>query len=286
MRKLIWTCNEGHCGGYADRLKGIVTAYLMAKHLGREFCIEWNGITNLQDAFYVPCGFYTKQAQGVQRLRLIDVLETGKQVSTAIEGLSEIKAETVYLSVNQYDQAHWLFLGGPGKSMPSNFARVLNRLMTPNAAVTTHPEYLKACEFLESQRTVGVQVRTGAYHDEPGVNQINPREVWERVVVQDNARAVFIASDSPPWKTGFAALHTPVYQIPFDPAHIERSDPDAIRRTFLLTVIEHQILSKCSKVYTGWGGFGRTAAWWGRKPCVDLLLPPAESEGRVVDIGS
>ena len=170
--------------------------------------------------------------------------------------------------------------------MPKTFAHVLDTLLAPRRQINCHPEYLAALQFLKTYKPVGVQVRTGEYHNEDGVTCADTRDVLARVL-RDRAPAMFIASDSPFWKDHLAGIsEIPSYRIRFAPAHIERSEPEDIRRTFLLTVIEHQILSKCSKVYTGWGGFGRTAAWWGRKPCVDLLLPPAESEGRVVDIGS
>ena len=278
MRKLIWTCRGGGCGGYADRLKGIVTAYLLAKAVGREFFIEWDGITNLQECFDVPCAFDGARVQGAENLRLVDCLE--HNINPAIGMLFDMKQETVYISANQYDELHCRALGN-GQSMPETFARVLNRLMTPTAAITIHPEYLKAAKFLTSH-TAGVQVRTGEqnYPHEHDLKRIDTRKVWGRVLLDDLTK-VFIASDSPRWKDDFAAVHPeiPSHQIRFVPAHIERSVPEDIRRTFLLTVIEHQILSKCSRIYTGWGGFGRTAAWWGQKPYIDLLTATLANAG-------
>jgi hypothetical protein len=277
VRKLIWTCNAGSCGGYADRLKGIVTAYLMAQAVGREFFIEWGGVTKLSDAFAVPCAPAPESLcyPNAPVIRLIDNLTTEDQLIAAISTLADIKAAVVRIAVNQYEPI-WTAL----ETDAGTFARVLNLLMTPRDTITGHPAYLAAAEFVNSHNTVGVQVRTGEYHNEPGARRVEPAEVWRRLL-QDSVEGVFIASDSPKWKDDFRAAHptpaAPTFQFCFAPAHIERSAPDAIRNTFLLTVIEHQILSKCSAVYTGWGGFGRTAAWWGGKPCIDLLSPPAQS---------
>jgi len=266
MRKLIWTCNGGSCGGYADRLKGIVTAYLLAQHVGREFFIEWNGLTNIEDCFDVPCAFNHSRLEDSRRLRLIDKLETEQQVVAGLDVLSRIKAETAYLQVNQYDQPHCNVLGHYGESMEGAFSHVLNRLITPKPEIRYSPAY---------HTSVGVQVRTGEqnYPHEHGLKRIDPSEVWDCILQDGRPPSVFVASDSPAWKNDFAAVHPEIQvaQMFFTPAHIERSEPEEIRRTFVMTVIEHQVLSKCLKVYTGWGGFGRTAAWWGQKPCIDLL---------------
>lgn len=288
MRKLIWTCSQGgHYGGYADRLKGIVTAYLLAKQCDREFFIEWDGLTNLQECFEVPCVWDGPRQSSWMHFRTIDNLVTEEHVRALVSVLSDIKTEAVYISMNQYDQPHWKLLTvcDTHHSMAATFSAVLNLLLTPKPAITDHPAYLAAAEFLETQKPVGVQVRTGEYPYEDGVECADTRDVLKRVM-QDRAPGVFIASDSPFWKDHLSLIaEIPSYQIPFTPAHIERSAPDYIRDTFLLTVIEHQILSKCSKVYTGWGGFGRTAAWWGGKPCINLLLPPAQSDGRGDAVG-
>ncbi|XP_048246941.1 uncharacterized protein LOC124151429 [Haliotis rufescens] len=37
---VIYTCNISHCGGYADRQKGMVTAYVLSEMLGRKFGIS------------------------------------------------------------------------------------------------------------------------------------------------------------------------------------------------------------------------------------------------------
>ena len=287
MRKLIWACNQGSAGGYADRLKGIVTAYLLAKAVGREFFIEWRGVTSLTDAFDVPCAFDGKVPRNRQRYLWVDQMETRAQIIDRLGILCESQVDALYISCNQFDEPHAELATTHERSMSQTFARVLNSLLTPRPAITEHPAYLAAAEFVASHKAIGVQVRTGEYHNEDGVECADTREALKRVL-QDQAPGMFIASDSQFWKAHLAGIaEIPTYQIHFDPAHIERSEPDDIRRTFLLTVIEHQILSKCSKVYTGWGGFGRTAAWWGGVPVVDLLAVASGAEPGTsgVDVG-
>ena len=280
MRKLIWTSSGGHCGGYADRLKGIVTAYLLAKQCDREFFIEWNDLTNLQDCFDVSCAFEGPREQGAGTVGLIDHLETEHEIVFQRDFLRGMAEETIYVSVNQYDEPHWRVLGDVREFVSETFSRVLNSLLTPKPSVTS--PLVGAMSLMQHNR-VGVQVRTGEqnYPHEHGLKRIEPAEVWERVLQHSRPGSVFVASDSPKWKQDFADVNPNLstFQLCFTPAHIERSEPEEIRRTFMMTVIEHQILSRCSKVYTGWGGFGRTAAWWGQKPCIDLLTATLANAG-------
>ncbi|XP_046379846.2 uncharacterized protein LOC124151424 [Haliotis rufescens] len=50
---VIYTCNTSHCGGYAARQKGMVTAYVLSEMLGRKFGISMKRPCDLSE-FMVP----------------------------------------------------------------------------------------------------------------------------------------------------------------------------------------------------------------------------------------
>src|SRR5512137_2104130 len=114
---LIWSCTpgplvRGSFGGYSDRLKGIVTASLLARHLGRKLLIEWNGVTRLADYFGSSNYLGSESPPGDSVFfGLVDKLDTDGEIARAASDLGSVGAENIYLTANQYGDLHRKLLG-------------------------------------------------------------------------------------------------------------------------------------------------------------------------------
>jgi len=268
MKSITWTCRGGECGGYADRLKGIVTARLLADRLNRDFFVEWDGPARLADWFDFP----VSPTVAPRHLRRIDYLSTRQSVD---ELLSELDgaAGDLAVSINQYDEPHWDVLTDHADTIGGTFKRVLDSVLCPRPEIKFHPQFLRVQDKMNGKAVVGVQVRTGfsSYPRDAAVTVPNMEDVLA-AVERSGCPLAFIASDSPSWKRAFMDVcSTEAAFIDVAPAHTEKSTTAEIVETFPLTVIEHRLLSSCRQVITGQGGFGKTAAWWGGIQCVDLL---------------
>jgi hypothetical protein len=274
--QLIWSCTPGPLirggfGGYADRLKGIVTGALLASKLGRDFAIEWDGLTRIQDYFDCDCCVSdTDSSSSTQVLAAIDRLVSEQDVARLLEEASASKADRLYLTANQFAAEHCRVLGGEA-TPEATFASVISSLLKPNEALLSDDDCHEYAALVRSLPAVGLQIRTND-------RGWDGRVVWKVPSIEDAllavepAGAVFVSSDSSAWKYRFrgACKSKRVLSTDFVPAHLDRSPGDEVRNGFRAIVVEHYVLSQCARVFIGQGGFGLTAAWWGRKPCVEL----------------
>ncbi len=274
---LIWSCTPGPLvhgafGGYSDRLKGIVTGYLLAKRLHRQFWIEWQGLTCLGDFFNISCDAQFEQ-KGAGAINTVDKLSDRDQVEFLLQYLQSMNADNIWLTANQYMQAHWNVLCGQG-TMESTFADVLEELLQPKPGLLEHPSYQYLASRMQNRIVVGLQIRMGDQAwDRPNTFKVPSEEVILRAVRSQRAEAVLVVSDSPEWKRNISSLITDreVIMLDYATANPDRSPAEQSQKAFPLFLIEHFLLSQCCAVITGDGGGGRTAAWWGRKPLIELV---------------
>ena len=271
---LIWSCIpspivHGSFGGYSDRLKGIVTAYLLAKKCGREFGICWQGLTNIRDYFDSP--YFADLPEIASVFGWVDHLESDAQLLELIRVIQRDRNNSDILTCNQYDRSHWRLLHGEG-TMESTFAGVLNEVLQPNDGIFSHPAYRQLSEQMNGQRVLGLAIRRGDQDwDRPGAFRVPTDSQIIEAMRRFSVDAVLLVSDSPGWKRKFAAsINGYVIMLDYETANPDRSAPDRARKAFPLFLIEHFLLSRCSAIITGDGGGGRTAAWWGGRPLVEL----------------
>lgn len=279
--RLIWSCTpgmfiHGSFGGYSDRLKGIVTAYLLAKRLGRDFAIEWIGATNISEFFNSKYFAESAFIHGSHSsFSTVDRLESARDISLMILDAERMgNVENVWMTANQYSREHWRLLSGQG-TMESTFADVLDEIFQPAAGLFNHPAYVDLNDRMKGKRVLGLAIRQGDQKwDRPGCFRVpSDEEILNQL--SESYHSIFIVSDSPTWKKAIRdkieAKGFKTMMLDYQTANPDRSPVAETREAFPLYLIEHRLLGECEVIVTGDGGGGRTAAWWGRKPLVELI---------------
>jgi hypothetical protein len=281
---LVWSCTPGSLvhgsfGGYCDRLKGIVTAYYLAKKCGRSFGIEWRGLSRLgayySSPYYLPLG-WTKLEKDQIFINKIDRLESEDDLNQLMNDIGHISKDIqILISCNQYTGMHWKTLFGQG-SMESAFGMALKDILHPYGALFQHQVYQELAAQMRGKEVVGLQIRMGDQDwDRNGAFKVPDLKSICAALSNIKADAVFLVSDSPQWKKFFSEIpdyynSKKIVMYDYETANIDRSESDKAEKAFPIFLIEHYLLSKCKAIITGDGGGGRTAAWWGGKPLIEL----------------
>jgi hypothetical protein len=299
--------NKRFVGGFADRLKGLLTSALLAILTDRVFLTEWVSPSGISEYFEAPRIAWN-------RLEILAGAPSDAFVVDAIDNDNHAAFDR-YLSARQ--DSGELFDGKAVARVHANilgigdllakkellqrtrFGRLMRRHLdrAPRAAVARDLasvlfNYLLGYrprrraiaiwrDFHERRRNgpvIGVHFRSGgdgAWWD-PVVDDVGRapamREAIAHVAEQHfgGHAQVLVASDSLAFRQRLCDLvapHWPVHSYAGEIRHFERSAEEALAGGDF-AVAEFMCLSRCDYVIHGRGGFGSTAALVGAKPCV------------------
>jgi hypothetical protein len=300
------TGNRKFVGGFADRLKGICFTFALSKIINRQFFIDWDNRSKLEDIFAaneinweLPESI-KNDFHKFQTFNLIDDFFTGELKATIKNSPLDLdrrifnNASAVVLNCNSLNfelfEPHGLLLQAYGIDTASarSFFRSIVDLLFSDRKIQDFPGYQDFIKFKSSVNVViGAQFRTGGdgqWHD-PVLDSIENSEVFSQSIL-DYARkmklrdyGVFLSTDSQIAKQRIARylagkVHFFCYSAP--PVHLERSEQPEASSGAMQVALEHTALSRSDYVIVGAGEFGVTAAYRGDKTPIfyKSICPP------------
>lgn len=292
-RFIAYMCVKGHaCGGFGDRLKGIISTFLLAELLNRTFVIIHNDPCELSDLLLPNLYDWTQCTQYVLSMpkgktKTLDIMYGyDYRFRNALKHINfeeVIDRQAVFIHTNQIwinqicarPSADQTINWAVGKSIPevSNF--VLTRLFRPSKWLEN-----KVRSFMKlipsSRKLICSHIRIGRNPSlkvdlrRPwGVPDINAIFNFLRNFDNPIKYAIYVASDSEEVKRHAKRIFSSVITIDMPIIHIDRytnKQSKASCQGMQTVVFEQQILSKCNILLLTHSGLGTMAAYFSALP--------------------
>ncbi|XP_070208664.1 uncharacterized protein [Littorina saxatilis] len=280
LRAIVYSCDhhDDVCGGWADRQKGIVTAYVVAAMLGTGFRIHMT--TPCDVAFFLAprAGLDWRLApreldgRDVQWIKKLDGRANKfiKDLLSREDPRDMFDAEYVFLTTNM-DVVHLLrqhrlaqnipWLQEP--SVPKIYKHVLTELFDMMAGPRAVLEGFKQ-SLPPATRLVCAQIRVGGGSDVLSFNTVEQLEALVTFLTPYNSSSnrVLFTSDSPAMtrlaQARFAAV-TLHFQGPVQ--HVDRASGNDVCGGLGRAIVEQAALSLCDVLVISESGLGRIAAF-------------------------
>lgn len=272
-------------GGFADRIKGIVMAYLISVYAGRGFAIDWTKpaplAPTLEHAAYDwRPSTWRNAILGARTARHVDLIDG----IALLEGLSPTEigplvlsdAALAYLNINVF--SHTLVSKmfpevDPNAAFQAAF-QSLFRFTVPSAFSPLWAQ-IEAARAAHGA-VVGVHLRTGEGNgwNDPAMGSWEqaPDALAQAALLAAErgmtSPAFYFATDSTKAKAAVRAMASPpgpVLIADHDVQHIDRSDVQG-RASFDFAIVEFMALAHADLVVGGAGQYWFTAAMAGGKP--------------------
>lgn len=288
------TNKRRYVGGFADRMKGLISCYVFARLLDRMFFIDWDYPDYLASTLE-PCSFDWRmenaQLNDLDR-RYFDFTdqqrEEAKQiVSDDIDSVRETFKQDRMLFCFGNNYLYYEFMRHTelirtafSYSEKENITNVnifqksfsdLFRLNRKCPAMRRLDEFHDWKSRLDLEFVVGVQFRTGGdgKWKDPSIDSLKNCAAVEEAVRLTVSQfplgktGIFVTSDSEAARRDLNARLSgdfPVKTFDVEIAHLDRSPAEEAKSAQAQVIIENTVLSECDKVVTGRGGFGVIAA--------------------------
>ncbi len=291
-------------GGFADRLKGMLSCALMAILTERLFFADWRTPFDVTGYFNAP-KIRWNNSQLLAQMRdpiIVDAIDNENysrydryiwanqgspdmfdghryvRVHTNILGIRDSLGKEALLQKTYFGQALSRFAA---KCSPDIIERELLAVLF-NYLLSYSPRRDMVAlwnDFHARRRKgpiIGIHFRSGgdgAWRDPSMDNIGNVEQVFGAVVDISNRRfngsaQLLIASDSAQFRSDLSKLASQKYSThsyPGEICHYERSDGETLAGVDF-ALLEFMCLSRCDFVIHGAGGYGLTAAWIGARP--------------------
>lgn len=279
-----------YVGGFADRMKGVVSTYLLAKLSGRQFFLDWEWPTSIdhilapsQVSWRMPTGVMDSKSNSV--FDLIDAQASDAKLATISEGGDALNeyfnySDVVTVYCNGYLFADLSKHAGTltsysvdMRTAPVCFKSVFDALFVFQPSGRSEIQYE---EFVAFKRGVdflyGAQFRTGGSGswkdpelDAPQNCVLMAKQIIERAEKRNQENiGVFLTTDSQLVKTIMKEClpaNIRLFYYNDEPAHLDRSEFSEAKRISDQLVVENTALSECDEIFIGKGAFGRIAAY-------------------------
>ncbi|XP_067652025.1 uncharacterized protein [Haliotis asinina] len=283
---VVYVCDGSFpCGGWADRQKGIVSAYVLAQMLGRKFRVR---ITT-------PCALSTHLAGNLQSWEITPkelvglsekhVKEIDKNADSlrkkmsSLDLISEFPEDVVYFTSNM-EYVEYLIKN----PRYSNRTEWMRKLRVADVYTDTLKKLFKLKPNLERRlsnftsripREKGVklacaQVRLGKNPTVPtDTEQFNSFEsvkaVWDFLKPYNDASKyrIFVTSDSEDVrKAAKTVFPKTIVDMEGNIVHVERTNGASVCDGFAKVILDQLILSTCDVLVISRSGLARIAAWY------------------------
>ncbi|KAL8558239.1 hypothetical protein ACOMHN_040937 [Nucella lapillus] len=281
-KKVVYVCSGG-CGGWADRQKGIVSAYVLSAMLGRDFGVHVTFPCDLQRLmnvgkvnWKVSPGELT--GPGYRRVTQLDhaavtytkaFLQAGKSLEELFP--HDVTAFTWNMEVVQFLQKHplasrigWL----AGKSTPEVYKRVLEDLFVLKPDLQSQLDRFRS-STPPGSKLICAQVRLGKHNGSfPDVESWHTFEDFSILVnflakYNDSRRyRVFVSSDSAEIvQKSKARFPEVLVTIPGPITHTDKSQGAEACRGFQKAIVDEYALSLCDVLVISESGLGKIASF-------------------------
>ena len=280
-KKIVYSCAKYGCGGWADRQKGLVSAYILASMLDRDFGVHIPlpcDLSNFMSTRNLDWRVTASELKGggVQTLQKLDnaaVVFAKKLVSSPDierELPSDVTVLTWNMEVVKYLRQHslasrldWM----TGKTVPEIYREALNDLFRLNPELEDQLNTFKKL-VPEGRKLVCAQVRMGRYPGFPDVGswlafedfpvlanfltKYNDSLHYRVLVTSDSAKIVQMATQKFPDVS---------ISIPGPITHIDKSRGTDICDGFKKTILDEYALSTCDVLVISESGIGKVASF-------------------------
>ena len=269
---LIYYCNSS-CGGFGDRLRGMVNTFVLSRITGRDF-----GIFHPN-----PCPLENFFDENQHSWKLDDHVLEGKSSETynlidnrtlpSNNMTSYFKEDVVYLQSNTDITIHLIRQADVPKRWPlistlstaDIYRSVLKNLFVLNTKLQDELDTFRSI-YVGNNRTICAHYRAGK---NPTIDNDLPRNVgnisnlWEFLSRYDEEEnVIYLATDSDEIQTEARHKYPKrIITIPGKIVHTEKSEDDTECSGFKKTILEHTFLSECDVLLLTESGFGRTAGF-------------------------
>ena len=274
-------------GGLADRLKGIISAYLFSIYTNRAFAIEWFSPCPLEPSLtHALCDWRTstwstplRNPKAVRHLDLIDQVGLFETISPEeiVELLSE-NEQVVYINTNIF--SHTLC----NKMFPNfNTNEVFKAAFDSLFQFNVPHQFLELLQDVHnhSGNLIGVHWRTGGGNgwDDPHMGEWSKADEAIEFALEkakekglDNP-VVYFATDSDKAKSKVLEREwkNKIIMATQEVGHIDKVGDNA-RDSFDYALTEFMILSKCDLIFGGAGQYWLSAALVGGKEATYISL--------------
>lgn len=288
---------RGKVGGFADRLKGVVTCYILSILTDRDFLIDWDHPAEISEFFApntVNWKFGKERVSTDANTQVFDFIDPALRPDQAekldlllktLEDKTEFsrvygESEILKFYANFFDVDYFSpfenelkrELGIENFSNEEVFHVCFNRLFKFTCPESVENEFQRFQKFrAANKKVVGIQFRTGGSGNWEDPNLDQPQNIRQaaRALRKKHSGffkrkpAVFLTSDDPAAKEIFRdeiGKSFRVFSFNEDPIHFERSESPASRE-FGMVVLEFNCLTLCDDLIVGHGGFGVTAGY-------------------------
>lgn len=275
-------------GGLADRLKGLISAYLFSIYAKKAFAIEWHSPCPLEPALcHNVCDWrLTTWAQPLlvpRMARHVDLIDQVQLFETAApDDLMKLivnDEQIVYLNTNIFSHTLCKKLF-PGFEPEDVFQAAFEALFNFNVPAAFQLLWQRA-DASRASGLVGVHWRTGGGNgwDDPSMGEWSDAVQALKSAIADAARngfdnpVIYFATDSGKAKEKVLAETWPVEILVAEEeaSHIDRSEGN-VRDGFDFALVEFMILRSCDVIYGGAGQYWMTAGLAGGKKVYRISL--------------
>ncbi len=265
------------CGGYGDRLMGLISVYFISKALNKKFFILWESPS--MDPFVrikkVP------DFGAAKTIRLIDNKADEVRDRFEKELISEIlPGENMYIMCNQnlvqhiYKNINYpeFDINNYEKDIKAAYDKIYTEFLIPKNNINPVVNSM-VNQFNNYNKVIGIHIRTGDIHMGVGIHQMyNENSLRDIVRVicdiisKENTGnyALFVTSDYPEINNIFQERlpEVKIFYHDMDIVHIDMvKETDNIETGTIKLLADHITLTKCTETITHRAtNFGRTAA--------------------------
>jgi hypothetical protein len=254
--KLIIYTADGRCyaGGLADRLRGMVSLYSLARDLNIDFKINMSAPFDLQN-FLLPNKYnWLIDKSDISYHPDQSIIFEHWCGNSSIDDQKCVALNTVQSFLKKYDQVHYtsnIYFAD------SQYGKLFEELFKPTDILherINHNLEMIGCDFISVtfrfQQLLGDFIE-GNYHTLPEDKQIELIEKCKKHLLaiyhENSFKKILVTSDSSTFLSFIKDLDF-VYVIPGKVAHIEYSN-DENKETFMKSFLDYYLLTYSKKIY-------------------------------------
>lgn len=243
------------CGGYGDRLVGIVSVYMIAKLLGREFKICWE-----KEDIEQYLDFTKYSISNLTTGEHHNFIDRRNQVGELLKkGVNIFANPITILNVNQ-EIASFFYKSNFHNEIYEAYHKLYDEILKPKKII------LDGAKALNKGYIIGIQIRTGDVYMGGGVCFIENvekyvKKIFNKIENQNKEikdRVYFITSDNEDPVKIIKNMGANVIYYDKEIKHLDRKP----KGDFSKVVFDNYFLAKyCKKMYISeYSNYGRTAA--------------------------
>lgn len=264
------------CGGYGDRLVGLITCYFISKVMNKEFYIKWES-PNIDEFIYIKNKYITNEEY--TEINLID--QNGNNLRKFFE---EKKLEEIFINNNLkifcnqnlvkhlYKNKNYPKLINYEEDMKEAYNKIYTEFLIPKEEIINISNSFNI-NFSKYNKIIGIHIRTGDLNMGVGGNHILfNKDSLEDIIMKisdyiknnwEGNYAIFVTSDWENINEIFKKyIDKEIFYFDMNVIHIDMiKNTDNVNNGIKKLFVDHILLTLCDDTIThSVTNFGRTAA--------------------------